>query len=176
MRRDVCHYYEKSLPEVFAAYQAAAQQKFGKDCRAEPYHTVSFGLNFSFKYNMNGGAATVHLMPYLTGTAVDVRYSIAQLYGARYGAYDKELTNYVVGLLGVPAGDIQLNVEQFLLPQNQVSASAAPQAAAAPVPAAAAPIPPAPQPAPVTEARFCVNCGKPLRPGARFCPACGTKI
>lgn len=166
MRRDLFHFYPCPVKDVFSAYQKAANERFGKNCRMEPYHTVSFGLNFSFRYNMNGGACTVHLMPHQNGTAVNVRYTIVQLAGARYGAYDKELTRYVDQILGVPARDIQLNADSFLLPQNQVTPSTpasnpAPAAAAyIPTPAAytptpAAPAAPAPQPQaaqPVAEA------------------------
>lgn len=155
MRRDLFHFYPRPVKDVFSAYQKAANERFGKNCRMEPYHTVSFGLNFSFRYNMNGGACTVHLIPYQNGTAVNVRYTIVQLAGARYGAYDKELTQYVDHILGVPARDIQLNADIFLLPQNQLTPSS-PTPQAAPAPALqAAPAAPAPQPQaapPVAEA------------------------
>ena len=42
-----------------------------------------------------------------------------------------------------------------------------------PLAAQAAPVQPA---AAGTAARFCVNCGSPLKPDARFCKECGTKV
>lgn len=192
MRRDVIHYYEKGIAEVFEAYRAAAMQKFGKDCNAEPYHTLSFGLNYSLRYNMNGGACTVHFMPYKTGTAVDVRYSIVQLAGARYGAHDREMSTFVSSVIGAPALDLQIDPETFLLDQNKVSAAAYTARPAAPVnqPRPAQPVnvqptqtyQPAPQPAsrpapqPVRANNFCGKCGGRLQPGARFCGKCGNRI
>ena len=62
---------------------------------------------------MNGGACTVLLMPYKSGTAVNVRYSIAQLFGSRYNAYDEELTKNVVGILRVESTIINSDPDQF---------------------------------------------------------------
>ena len=178
MRRDVMHYYERNIADVYGAYKAAAMQKFGKDCREEPYHTLSFGLNYSFRYNMNGGACTVHFMPYNTGTAVNIRYSIVQLAGARYGAHDKEMSTFVTSVLGVPAMDLKIDPEIFLLEQNKVSAgSYTPPAAPAyqPAPPVQQPVQTY-QPAPAASPKFCARCGNRLSPGAKFCGGCGNKI
>ena len=178
MRRDVMHYYERSIADVYGAYKAAAMQKFGKDCREEPYHTLSFGLNYSFRYNMNGGACTVHFMPYNTGTAVNIRYSIVQLAGARYGAHDKEMSTFVTSVLGVPAMDLKIDPEIFLLEQNKVYAGSYTTPAAP----AYQPAPPVQQPvqtyqpAPAASPKFCARCGNRLSPGAKFCGGCGNKI
>ena len=193
MRRDVIHYYEKGIAEVFEAYRAAAMQKFGKDCRAQPYHTLSFGLNYSIRYNMNGGACTVHFMPYGTGTAVDVRYSIAQIAGARYGAHDQELSQFVTSVIGVPVQKLDISADTFLIEQNKVSAQtyAAPQTAQQPVyqqpqqPVYQQPQQPVYQQPqqPVYQqtvqpqvSKFCGKCGSRLVPGAAFCGNCGNKI
>jgi len=196
MRRDLFHFYPRPVQAVYAAYQQAANERFGKNCRAEPYHTLSFGLNFSFRYNMNGGACTVHLIPYQGGTAVNVRYTIVQLAGARYGAYDREFTGYVEKLLGVPAQPLQISADVFLQPQNQAApGAAAPQPIQAPAPTPAAaerlvlpntpngPAQPACPPAltleptiPIRTIRFCDQCGSRLIPGASFCDRCGGKI
>lgn len=176
MRRDVCHYYERNVQQVFDAYYNAATQRFGKNCKAEPFHTLTFGINMSFRYNMNGGACTVHFMPYYSGTAVDVRYSLAQLMGARYGAYDKVMTDYVCGLLGVPAQPVSINVETFLDPRNQVVMNAVPNPAMPPVQAAPMGQPlPNVQPTPAAAPAVCSSCGKPLVAGAKFCPYCGQR-
>lgn len=113
MRRDICHYYEKDLKDVYNSYAKAAKDKFGKNCEYHNEYKMSFGLNFTFKYNMNGGACIIHFMPYKTGTAVNVRYTIAQLFGARYKAYDKDLTEFVVSVLGVNPIDIEIDPDVF---------------------------------------------------------------
>lgn len=46
---------------------------------------------------------------------------------------------------------------------------------APPEPASGPKAPPAPGPKAAAEARFCMECGAPLRPGAKFCPKCGQK-
>ena len=173
MRRDVVHYYEAEIERVFEAYRAAALQKFGKDSQALPYHTVSFGLNYSMKYNMTGGSCNVHLIPYQTGTAVDIRYAIAQIAGARYKKHDADLTEYVSGILRVPAQALELPVETFLDPANQVSAGFAAAQTAAP-----APVQPVNDMPSQTQSgnRFCKHCGERLEAGDLFCSNCGQRI
>ena len=174
MRRDVTHYYEKSVAEVYTAYKAAAEQQFGRDCRDEPYHTLTFGLNYSIKYNMSGGACTIHFMPYGTGTAVDLRYSIVQLAGARYGAHDADLSKFVTAYLGVPVQKLDIDPETFLLEQNKVKATAAyqPPVYQQPVQQPVYQQPIQPQARPL----FCGKCGSRLNAGAAFCGNCGNKI
>lgn len=200
MRRDLVHYYERDIVSVFEAYKAAAMQKFGKDCRAEPYHTLSFGLNYSMRYNMNGGACTVHFMRYGTGTAVNIRYSIVQVAGARYGAHDAELSSFVTAALGVPVQDLNVPPEVFLQEQNKVTA--APQPAYRQVQQIRQPVQPVQRPAPqvpqqttpqvaqqqqtqrqpqtqqqsIRPKLFCDNCGTKIFPGARFCERCGKRL
>ena len=197
MRRDLVHYYERDIVSVFEAYKAAAMQKFGKDCRAEPYHTLSFGLNYSMRYNMTGGACTVHFMRYGTGTAVNIRYSIVQVAGARYGAHDAELSSFVTAALGVPVQDLNVPPEVFLQEQNKVTAAPQPayrqvQQLVQPVqrPAQQVPQQTTPQVAqqqqtqrqPQTQQQsirpklFCDNCGTKIFPGARFCERCGKRL
>ena len=98
---------------MYNAYATAVKEKFGKNCEYHNGFKMSFALNFTFKYNMNGGACIVHFMPYRSGTAVNVRYSIAQLFGARYKAYDRDLTEFVVSILGANPIDIQIDAEVF---------------------------------------------------------------
>ncbi|MBR6549188.1 MAG: zinc ribbon domain-containing protein [Clostridia bacterium] len=193
MRRDVGFYVEAPVDQVYTAYLNAATHKpFERDCGQEPYHTISFGVNFSFKYNMNGGSCHIHFMPYGTGTAVNFRFSIAQAAGARYGRYAEDLNTAMQRFLPVIPQPANFHVEDFLLPQNQVTpdtlATSAP--ATAPV-VSSAPTPPAvATPAPATSApasgipaqtmpagvRFCVNCGGQLLPTTRFCPQCGMAV
>ena len=179
MRKDIVHYFEARIDRVFNAYREAAFQKFGKDSQAQPFHTVSFGLNYSLKYNMTGGSCNVHLIPYNTGTAVDVRYAVAQLAGARCGAYDAELTKYVCQILGIQAQKLELGIDTFLDPRNQVTSVPGAQPAmraAAQAPASAAVSAPAAAPAPARRALFCKTCGARLEPGDVFCGSCGRRI
>ena len=130
MRRDICHYYEADLPSVYNAYAKVASEKFGKNCEYHNGYKLSFGLNFTVRYNMNGGACTVHFMPCKSGTAVNVRYSIAQLFGARYNAYDEELTKNVIGILHVGSTIINSDPDQF--ERYAAEQSSKPQTATAP--------------------------------------------
>jgi hypothetical protein len=126
MRRDLFHYFEADVKTVYNAYIQAIKEKFGKDCEAEAYHTISFGLNASLKYNMNGGACHVHLIPYRTGTAVAVRYTIVQLVGARYEAHYWDLNNVISRIIQVPPTKLEnadmagfLRIENRLYPDGR---------------------------------------------------------
>ena len=115
MRRDVCYFFSADVVSVYNSYMTAAtNSRFRRNCNQEPYHTISFGLNFSMKYNMNGGACTIHFIPYHGGTAVDLRFSVAQVAGARYEKYAKDLTSAAMDVLGVPAQLFSLNIDEFL--------------------------------------------------------------
>ena len=140
---------------------------------------------YSMKYNMNGGACTLHFMPYKNGSAVNMRFSIAQLAGARYGKYAEDLTQAAANILAKAAYNVNIDVEEFLKEENKVTATQAPttqapvaevvstpvaEAVPTPVPVAAA------QPEPQYKHRFCTNCGTALIEGAAFCTNCGAKI
>lgn len=159
MKRDICVFYKKDVPRVYQAYVEAINQRFGKDCSGQPYHTINFGLSFSFKYNMNGGACTVRLMPYKDGTAVNLRYSIAQAMGARYEKHSDDLNNYVSNILGYAPLRVDIPVEEFLRSERRITpnsrpatpptpAYTAPAYAAPAAPAYTAPAAPAASPAP----------------------------
>ncbi|MBR2337150.1 MAG: zinc ribbon domain-containing protein [Clostridia bacterium] len=198
MRKDYCHYFDKNLQEVFYAYQQAIKSKFGKDADASPFHTLSFSIGFSFKYNMNGGSCHVHLMPYSNGTAIDVRYSIAQLAMARCSAHDKDLTVAVERILGTSAQPIELDEELFmknkesgtaqcslnqpmqnpsLQPQMQPVQRETPPVSHTQAPAFAQGQSRAMSSTPAQSGlgRFCVNCGTRFDGDAKFCIKCGTK-
>ena len=189
MRRDMGFYVEAGIDKVYEAYLLAAKNPpFERDCREEPYHTIAFGVNFSMKYNMNGGSCNIHLMPWKTGTAVNMRFSIAQLAGARYERYALDLNAAMQKFLPIPPVPMDFNMDDFLKPENQVTPATFRQAAPAvqipqtPAPQFYQPAPaaPAPQPTPAAPAPqavgFCANCGDALRPGARFCSSCGTAV
>ena len=99
MTRDLCYFYPCPLNAVYGAFVQTAAQKLGKDCKQTPMVSISFGLNFSMKYNMNGGACTIHFMPYQNGTAINIRYSVVQLMGARYKKHAQDLTLYANNIL-----------------------------------------------------------------------------
>ncbi len=190
MRRDVCYYFPTDVKSLYDAYASAAvNPPFKRECKFEPYHTINFALNFSMKYNMNGGACILHFMPLPDGAAVNLHFIIAQAVGARYGAYAADLTERAAAVLGLSPTPAEIDPAVFENAENKVTPVLAPMAAPAPTPApapTAAPVPtPAPAPveipAPVEApapavARFCTRCGSPVNPGARFCTRCGNKL
>ena len=122
MRRDVMHFFNADVRTVYQAYLTAAQNPpFSRTCEQKPFYSFQFGLNFSMKYNMNGGSCTLHFIPYGSGTAVDLRFSVAQLAGARFEAYDRALADKVIDILRVPAQPLKIHVEEFLQPVNWVT-------------------------------------------------------
>ncbi len=120
MKKDVFHYYEANIKSVCAAYVRTVKEKFGKNCSFEPYHTITFGLTTSLKYNMNGGACHIHFIPYKTGTAVGIRYTLVQLFGARYKAHDSDMTTFVNKILGASAKDINISMDEFMNDANRI--------------------------------------------------------
>lgn len=165
MRRDVMHYFNADVKAVYLAYLTAAQNKpFERTCEQKPYYCIQFGLNFSMKFNMNGGSCTLHFIPYQGGTAVNLRFSVAQLAGARYEAYDRALTDKAIDILRVPAQTLRLNVEEFLQERNWlIEGHSLPQAQ---------PVQQMAQPTPAVGKR-CGKCSAVLMPDARFCSCCG---
>ena len=169
MTRDLCYFYPCPLNAVYGAFVQTAAQKLGKDCKQTPMVSISFGLNFSMKYNMNGGACTIHFMPYQNGTAINIRYSVVQLMGARYKKHAQDLTLY--------ANNILRPVQQYPSPQRPAQGVKFCTNCGKQLPA---------------DARFCTNCGKeiavsapapacpncgkPLQADEKFCVRCGTKI
>lgn len=166
MKRDIVYYYERPLNNVFAAFVQAANQQFGKNCKIDQGKTIRFALNYSFKYNMNGGAVTAHFMPYQNGTAINLRYTVVQLFGARYRQHAEDLTGFVNGLLQTQGSVIAVPLQSFLdyeaqtpsagpvLVQSEQSPYIPPQAALQGV---------------------CRQCGAQLPDGAKFCQKCGAK-
>ena len=122
MKRDIFHYFPTNVQDVFNAYHQTIQTKFEKNVTATPYHTISFALGFSFRYNMNGGNCTLHFMPYNNGTAVCVQYTIVQVMGARYGAHNQHILDEVEKILRIKAQNVNLTVEAFLAPTQAINA------------------------------------------------------
>lgn len=170
MRRDVCYQFNTDVQSLYDAYLKAAQNPpFGRSCKQEPYHTITFGLNFSMKYNMNGGSCILHFIPYAGGSAVDFRFVLAQGVGARCEKYADELTKLAAKELGAIPSRVNINVDYFMDEKNKVYAHTpvTPVAVAAPVQAA--------QPAPVAGS-FCSQCGRAVKADDLFCSGCGFKL
>lgn len=175
MRRDLVYFYPAPMKLVYDAFYNAANQRFGKDCKADPFKTLQFGLNYSFKYNMNGGSITAHFMPYQNGIAVNLRYTIIQAFGARYQKHAQDYTAYVDGLLNTKGALIQLPVEQFLDYESRTPSGVLPQQ----MPPQQQPVqqmPPQPAPPQQAQPRFCTKCGAPVTVGSNFCTKCGNKL
>ena len=171
MRRDLCYFYPAPVQPVFDAFVQAANRKFGKNCRIDAFRTISFGLDYSFRYNMNGGSLTLHFMPYQNGTAIDLRYTVVQLMGARYQRHADDILAFVNAVLGLQAQPLQLDINTFLAYETSAASSSQP------TPENTLPgqpvTPPVPQP---QQRRFCTNCGAPAVPCAAFCVNCGAKM
>lgn len=175
MTRDLYYYFEKDITEVFQAFRRAAYEKFGKDCSEQSGRLLVFGLNFSFKYNMNGGAIKVFFVPYNTGTAVNLHYIIAQLWGARYGAHAKELISYVEKLLLVYAREINLPLNMFLSYVGQPNDTDQPSVENPSTPVQQQPVYVPTQSIPAAKS-ICSNCGNPVAEGSAFCRYCGQDL
>ena len=174
MRRDAFYFFPTDVATLYNAYaQAAAQPPFERECKAEPYHTLSFGLSMSLKYNMNGGACILHFMPLPQGAAVDVHFVIAQAFGARWEAYAEELTRHAAAILGLTPQPVTMDGEVFLQEQNKIAAAPVAVTADVVMPNPA-PVPAAP--APTTPTAYCPRCGTVILPAHRFCGGCGAPI
>ncbi len=200
MRRDICYFFPASVDRVYNAYlTVATNARFRRECKQEPYHTINFGLNFSMKYNMNGGACTIRFIPHMNGTAINLRFSIAQLAGARYERYAIDLTNEVAAILGTPSQNLKINVNAFLAPENKVThGQSAPQGQPMNAPQQnfapqgqpmnapqqnfapqSAPAPASPLQTPTggeNGKNICKTCGNILGDGNKFCAKCGTPV
>lgn len=185
MRRDICFYFPEDVITIYNAFLTAAKNPpFERTCSQQPYHTFQFGLNYSVKYNMNGGSLTLHFMPYNNGTAVNLRFSIAQLAGAKCDVFANDLAYYACSRLGLRTQYCNVSVEEFLKPENQITMQnstpsptptpVAQSAPAAPVTPTPAPRPTYTQPASAFSGRRCTKCGAPMATNARFCTNCGT--
>ena len=199
MRRDLVYFYPCPKDAVFNAFLRTANEKFGKNCKKDPNgNSISFGLNFSFRYNMNGGACTIHFMPYQNGTAINLRYSIVQAFGARYKRHAAEMTAYANNILKATGKPMKLDVNAFL----SYAATGNPQQAAAPGGTAAPVQPPVQAPAqppvqaparpqpPVQQPRANQKTAQQSEPPYRavgqsanqpsqslaFCPECGKRV
>ncbi len=178
MRRDLVYFYPLPINQVYDAFTQGANQKFGKSCKFDPYKTLSFALNFSFKYNMNGGSLTAHFMPYQNGTAVDLRYTIVQAVGARYKAHARDYILFINGILRAQGTLINIPVQQFLdyeartpsMPRQNFQ-PAQPQMPPQPAPQQQMPVQPPQQQAPAPQQQMPVQQQAPMQQQAPVQPA-----
>lgn len=186
MRKDLFCYYPVPVANVYHAFLRTAKEQFGKNCREEiPGKVFSFGLNYSFKYNMSGGALTLHFMPYQNGTAIAMRYTVIQALGARYSRHAQDMTNYANRILGATAQmNPPLNMQTFLSYESSQGGAqpAAANNAQPPMQNYAQPPvqnyaqAPAANDAQQIGSCSCTYCGKLLTPGAKFCVSCGNPV
>ena len=175
MRADIGHFYPVPIENVFYAYKQAIKEKFKKDADATPCHTLVFGLNFSFKYNMNGGGCHVHFMPSGNGTAVAIRYTVAQAVGANYKGHDRDMTAEVQRILGVTAQEFDFDMDTFMAQKEQYVAYCKSQIYSAPVFVQSPPPMQMNEPPQPSMALFCTKCGNAFGEADRFCMRCGNK-
>ena len=187
MKRDVGFYVEADVATVSCAYLNAASHKpFERDCTQEPFYAFTFGVNFSMKYNMNGGSCCIRFMPCGTGTAVNMRFSLAQVAGARYERYAEDLNKALQAFLPIAPTPAKYNADDFLKPENQITPANLRQSAqpvfkeefqAEPIAAAAqSTVLTANTETPNADVKFCANCGNKMEADHRFCTKCGTPV
>ena len=110
MRRDLHHFYGSKIEDTFKAYaNALTQEPFNRTPSLVEFKLIVVGLSMSFRFNMNGGSLHIHLREVEEGTVVQLRFSIVQLLGARYKAYDSILTKKVEKQLNVQSRDLKPN-------------------------------------------------------------------
>lgn len=171
MREDVCYRCSADVKTVYNAYLKAAQAPpFERNCTQEPFHTFQFGVNYSFKYNMNGGSCILHFIPYEGGSAVDLRFVLAQAWGGKCEKYAQDLTDRAAAILRETPRRCKIRIEEFTNEGNKVYAHK-PTVVAAAVP----PPPPVATPVPA-QIGYCSNCGKAICAEDIFCSGCGTRI
>ena len=96
MRRDLFHSFSQDIRTVFDAYlKVVKASPFNKSPTVQDCSLITFNIGMSLKFNMNGGQVNIHFSVNGNKTDVQVRYSIFQLFGARYQAYDSLLTSLV---------------------------------------------------------------------------------
>lgn len=93
MTKDYQFYFDADVASVFNAYHSATVQQNNNIHQSTPPHSLSFGVKFSIKYNMNGGSCSATFIPCGNGTTVRLTIFIVQLIGARCEAYVKDLSN-----------------------------------------------------------------------------------
>ena len=182
MRRDVQYLYPADTVSVYNAFlKAASNEPFGRSCSEEPHSAISFGINFSMKYNMNGGSCIIKFFPTEGGTLVNMRFIIAQALGARHEKYAEDLISYVNPILNTTPSSASFDPENL---EQKVQAASSVRQEPAPAEDAKAeesvPTPPADfnsaAPTPPAAPAFCSNCGNRLGIGDSFCGMCGTRV
>lgn len=171
MKKNVCFYIEGDVKLIHNAYiNAASSRIFNRICKQEPFYKISFNLEFSFEYNINGGTCEIHLMPYGTGTAVLMHFSIMQLVGAQCESYANDLNRVMQSFLPVSIFSAAYAMEDFMNPMNQVRPQPVIRSAQSAQPLSQS----------VQEQKsngnLCSKCGNTLEKGSRFCDRCGSAV
>lgn len=163
MKKEFCHYYPKPVEEIFTAYDRAVKVVFGADAEKAPNKLIEFDLEYSFKYNINGGGCSIRFTESNGGTLVGLSYVIAGAMGARCNACDLDLTEEVEQIVGVQSKNVYEEFDELVRRMNTP--------------------PPPPRgygagqgnmPHDGGRANFCSRCGKPFAPNDNFCTNCGT--
>ncbi|MBE7011871.1 MAG: hypothetical protein E7415_04275 [Ruminococcaceae bacterium] len=174
MKRDVCVFYNKNVEEVYRACVKVVAGHFNQEFRSMPFHAISFGLCFSFRYNMNGGLCNVSFISYNGGTAMNINYDIyLQLWGARYKAHSRHMVEYMNQLLGTYGQEVYIPIEEFMKPSNKVVQNINPYAGQNFAYANAQPN--ANNMPNMNTISFCSKCGRRFEPSDMFCRQCGGK-
>ena len=195
MIRDIIYYYPRNIYDTYNAYWSSAVNRMGRSCKIEKYHTIAFGLSYSFTYNMNGGACNIHFIPYQGGTAVNIHFSIVQAFGANFKKYDRDLTGYASSMLGVMPSVLNIPPSTFMLEQYKVYETPArngtqypqqsqnPQQSQSPQQYSGQPAQngtqypqQSPKQIPVTGTVFCPQCGTNNAGDSSFCFSCGQRL
>ena len=184
MRKDMGFYVAADIASVYNAYlKALSSEPFGRTCKEEPYHTISFPLNFSFEYNMCGGSCRIFLMPHEGGTAVDIRFQTVQDDNVLYDKYAADLHALLAEIIHVSPVCATFNTDDFSKPENRVTELAPtvktpePEEEVSPTPTEEAAEPAdSEEVADPDTACFCTECGAQLKENARFCTECGALV
>lgn len=180
MRKDFCYFAQCDEKTLFNAYLQAIQTLFDTHATLSPYYRIKFDLGFSFKYNMNGGACTLHIMPVNGGSAVNIRYSIVQLCGARCGTHAKNLTEEASRILGFSPTECNINVKDFVAYADRITAFGTQNSSNAFTSSNCTPDTkitcPKCKAIILGNSKFCTNCGVKTAPITQKCTECGTEV
>ena len=171
MKKEICHYYPKPKEVVFLSYERAVNELLGAKIEKTPNESLIFDLEYSVKYNINGGGCHIRFAAYNGGTLVELKFVLAQATGARCGAIDSGLANLVENALGVESNAVYEGfdalVEMMNAPQPQPQMRNDPQY---PPQARQGTQPPQNN----CRDNFCPRCGTKFAPNDNFCTRCGS--
>lgn len=119
MNKSFNFYYSIDLPKLYRAYENAIKYLFKKNSSTQDPRILSFPLDFSLKYNMNGGTCNVVFSSLdFNSTRVEIKYSVLQASGARCKAHADDLINQVAQILQRPNPNSDCNQEDTMKGNN----------------------------------------------------------